>query len=184
MIAFIKKLLGTGKSELVLRIGSLSVFLLLWFAAGVRLDVDSASYIDGTVLRSPLYPLIIKVFSFIDSSLNVLVLFQLLLGLIAVHTLLLTLRKIFNFGFITSAVVLIFISLPYYFITVNQKFFVGNLIMTGSICYPLFLLASAAIFHAVIQQKLRYYLYFVLLTALLILTRIQFLFLYPFFEEH
>ena len=45
----------------------------------------------------------------------------------------------------------------------------------------LFLLASAAIFHAVIQQKLRYYLYFVLLTALLILTRRQFLFLYPFF---
>ena len=181
MTAFIKKLLGAEKSELVLRVGSLLVFLFLWFAVGVKLDADSGSYIDGSILRSPLYPLIIQLFSFIDSSLNILILFQLLLGLFAVHTFMHALRRIFNIGFITSVVVLIFISLPYCFITAKQRFFIGNLIMTGSICYPLFLLASAAIIHAVIQQKLRYYLYFILLTALLILTRRQFLFLYPFF---
>lgn len=181
MITFIKKLFGTEKSELVLRLGSLSLFIFLWSAVGVKLGGDSASYIDGTILRSPLYPMIIKIFSFIDGSLNLLILFQLLLGLFAVHVFLHTLRRIFNFGFITSVVVLIFISMPYYFITVKQKFFIGNLILTGSICYPLFLLASAAIFHAVIKQKLRFYLYFILLTALLILTRRQFLFLYPFF---
>ena len=181
MITLIKKLFGAEKGELALRVGSLAVFLFLWYAVGVKLDLDSGSYIDGSILRSPLYPLIIQLFSFIDSSLNVLILFQLLLGLFAVHTFLHTLRKIFNFGFITSVVVLIFISLPYYFITVKQRFFIGNLILTGSICYPLFLLASASIFNAVIQQKLRFYLHFILLTALLILTRRQFLFLYPFF---
>jgi hypothetical protein len=181
MIAFIKKLLGTERSELVLRVGSLVVFLFLWLAVGVRFDGDSGSYIDGTLLRSPLYPLIIDIFSFIDSSLNVLILFQLLLGLAAIHVFLRTMRQIFDFSFITSTVVLVFISLPYYFITVRLRFFIGNLIMTEAICYPLFLLAAAAIFHALIQKKLRFYLYFILITTFLILTRRQFLFLYPFF---
>ncbi len=181
MFAFIKKLLGPTKSELYLRLGSLLVFLFLWYAVGVRYEGDSGSYIDAHIVRSPLYPLIIQFFGFFDSSLNLLVLFQLLFGLYAIHTFLITMREIFGFGFLISLAVSVFISYPYFFITVKQRFFIGNLIMTGAICYPLFLLATASIFRAVMRQKLRYYLYFILLTALLILTRRQFLFLYPFF---
>jgi hypothetical protein len=181
MIVLLKKLLGTEKGDFTLRVGSLLAFLSLWFVVGVRLDADSGSYIDGSILRSPLYPMVIEIFGSIDSSLNLLILFQLLLGLFAVHALLQALRRIFDLGFVTSAVVLIFIALPYYFITVKQRFFIGNFILTESICYPMFLLAASAIIHAVNRQKLRFYLYFILLTALLILTRRQFLFLYPFF---
>ena len=166
---------------MVLRSSSFVVFIFIWLSAGVRLEGDSGSYIDGSILRSPLYPLIIKLFSSIDSSLYLLIFFQLMLGLFAIHMFLDALRKIFDLDFIVQALVLAFIALPYYFITVNQRFFIGNLIMTESICYPLFLLAAAAIIRAAIEQRLRFYLHFILLTALLVLTRRQFLFLYPFF---
>jgi hypothetical protein len=181
VIALVKRLLGDDKGQIVLRLSSFVVFIFIWLSAGVRLEGDSGSYIDGSILRSPLYPLIIKLFSSIDGSLYLLILFQLLLGLYAIHIFLGALRKIFDFDIIIQTLVLAFIALPYYFITVNQRFFIGNLIMTESICYPLYLLASAAIIRAVIEQRLKFYLHFVLLMALLILTRRQFLFLYPFF---
>lgn len=176
-----KKLLGSERSEVVLRVGSLLLFLFLWYAVGVKFDGDSAGYIEGHFLRSPLYPLIIRAFALLDDSLHLLILFQLLLGLCAIHVFLHTIRKIFDFGFVAAVVVFLFISLPYYFVTLKQQFYIGNVILTGALCYPLFLLAASAIVQAVLRPRLRYYLYFILLTALLILTRRQFLFLYPFF---
>lgn len=143
--------------------------------------VDSGGYITASINRSPLYPLLIQGFSFFDSSLQLLILLQLLLGWVAVHVFLNALQRIFKLDLLLSIIVLIFIALPYYFIFLSVPLFVGNVIMTEAICYPLFLLAIAAICHAVQQQQLRFYIYFIILTMLLILTRRQFIFLYPFF---
>lgn len=177
----INRILGKERVERVFRAATLLFFLLLWFWKGVELLNDSGGYIDGAIIRSPLYPLIIRLFSLIDSSLNLLALFQLLFGLFAIHTLLNTLRKFFYFGYITSVIVFIFISLPYYFVTPNQKFLIGNSIMSGAICYPLFLMAASALCRTLTDNKLRFYIYFIIISALLVITRRQFLFMYPFF---
>jgi len=177
----INALFGEQRKEQIFRAASLLFFLSLWFWKGAVLLRDSGGFIDGRIIRSPLYPLIINIFSFLDDSLKLLVLFQLLLGLFAVHHLLITLKKIFNFGYITSVILFLFLTLPYYFITLNQKLLIGNSVMSGAVCYPLFLLAIWAVFRAIIHKQMRYYIYFILISTLLVLTRRQFLFLYPFF---
>lgn len=139
---------------------------------------DTASYTGLATYRSPLYPLILRINTFFFGAENygVLYLLQILFGLSGVHFLIKTLKGLFQFeGWVTLPLLLVF-GIPLY----GMVYF-GNRILTEAICYPLFLMAFGTLLTGLLRQKTTSLLWFLLWTACLVLTRRQFLFLYPVF---
>ena len=166
------------KAYLYLRYISACIFVMFWYFVGPIQAPDSYTYIHGNEVRSPLYPLIIQM---VNGNLSLLVLLQLALGLFAAHYLLVTLKEIFRFTIDIAIIVLCLLLYPYCHVLAPSVFYMGNYILTEPICYPLFLLALAFLFKGITQGKLSQYIAFIVFSGLLVLTRRQFLFLYPIF---
>jgi len=150
-------------------LGVLFIFLMI---KGPLLAPDSGSYIGKSELRSVLYSLFSQTYPFLKGYLTLTV--QLLLGIYAGITLLKSLDKIFHLSNTLAAFLTLLFFLPYYGPTAF-----GNFILSEALCYPFFLLFSAAFLEGIFLKKTSLVLRSLLWAGLLVLTRRQFVFLYP-----
>ena len=162
-------------SKLHLKYFRLFLFLscCIFIARGVILAPDSNGYIDLSLCRPPVYPLVINFFtSLLATKLFTVVVFQLLFGHIAIYYFINTLQQEFKFNHKLKYLLTAILITPYL-----GK--VGNYILTESICYPTFLFCFTFLINSIIHKSLKYFFYTIILTIILTLTRGQFLFIYP-----
>lgn len=147
------------------------------FLQGPILHPDSASYLYPNPLRPPMYPLLLQINQalFGTNHYHALIFFQLTIGIWAACAFAQTLKKLFALPIWVIAIITIALLIPYGW----QKF--GNIVLTEALCYPLFLCATRSLLQGLIGKKTRSFFFFLGWTSLLILTRRQFLFLYPVF---
>lgn len=172
--------------------GKLSLFTFFYgltlcvvFAAlikkGVWMQADSGSYIDNHVLRSVLYPLVLDVYHLLvqpqsDSDYLGLVAVQIIAGIAASHYFsrywvqLMQLPK--GFLFLFTAILMA----PYFLPTK-----IGNAVLTEALCYPLFLVGLRLLIKGMVERQYNALLLSLVCVVLLVITRGQFLFLYPLF---
>lgn len=161
-------------------------FIALYFVVFIYLVArgpipapDTGTYLNYSPLRSAVYPLILKANSILFGRENFYILYilQILFGLISVVKITTTLRKLFEIDNLTLFLMTLTFLLPYG----PSKF--GNYILTEGICYPFFLWAVSCLFEGILgknpEQNLKELLKFLVWTVLLVLTRKQFLFLFP-----
>jgi len=154
----------------------LSIFTLLMLH-GPQHYTDSETYLNATLIRSPLYPFLIDIFRFFcGSSFEYwLVAFQLTIGGWAIYLFCSIIsRQLFlsPLGFIVT---LALAASPYFGLSIQT----GNAILGEGIAYPLFLFAIYFLIRGLTEKSFRFIGSFVLFSFLLVLTRKQFLFLYP-----
>lgn len=149
----------------------------------VALKQDSAGYINNISIRAPLYPIILSAYTklFGPNNFQILAYLQILAGFL---TAFFTASKIINVINLESNFVklpkilfylIVFLLLfPYY----GPSEF-GNVILTEALCYPLFLLTFSYLLEGLQNKSTKALLLSIVLSGLLILTRGQFLFLYP-----
>lgn len=171
-------ILGDHPWYLALTWGVLVGLFLFLGHQGPNIQPDTGSYLTASAVRSALYPLLLKLNSWLfgPNNFQLLVLAQLAYGILGSIFLAHKIRKLFGLNLWAIPPLLLCLLAPYYG---PGRF--GNSVMTEALCYPTFLLASACLFEGVIGKNSRHLLYFLGLTAILILTRRQFLFLYPVF---
>ncbi len=158
----------------------LCLLLLGYFISlGPILAPDSGGYINNSITRGSLYPLLINFFTLFDNSHFVLVVFQLLLGFGAIFIMVFTLKSYFqsninkNAAFNNALTVILtgVLVFPYF-----GK--LGNYVLTEGIAYPLFLLAFCSLLKGLLKHKPWFLIAFFVLSGLLVLIRAQFLFMY------
>ena len=154
----------------------LAVFTLLMLH-GPQHYTDTETYFNGTLIRSPLYPFVINVFRFLcgNSFEYWLVAFQLILGGWAIHTFCSVVSRQFSLPPWGVLVTLALAASPYFGLSIQT----GNAILGEGLAYPLFLFAIYFLIRGLTEKSFRSIGIFVLFSVLLVLTRKQFLFLYP-----
>ena len=172
------RILSKSKWNLGFNTGCLVLFMALLYQ-GPILQQDSSSYIDFLPTRSPLYPLILKLNVLIAGPDNFygLIFFQLILGFYSAFQLSEKFRSLFSLDRFSKNLFILALLLPYYY--GGEKF--GNWVMTEAIAYPLFLMAVGFLLEGLLRKSTRSLLYCLGFTSLVILTRRQFLFIYPVF---
>jgi hypothetical protein len=143
---------------------------------GMATTNDSASYIGMSSMRSPLYPLLIKLLYFIGGSSYkfCLLCFQTFFGAFGIYVFCSFVHRYFKMLYWLSFLLSICLLAPY--IVFGE---IANIIMTEAIAYPLFLIAIRFLTEAVLEKRARPFIFYMLCCIPLILTRGQFLFFYP-----
>lgn len=143
------------------------------FSLGAVQAPDSWGYLQANILRSPGYPLFIKLIQFVSEkhAETLLVIAQLFLGLWATLVVANSFQKIFGLKQVFFVLFAALLFTPYLAKT-------GNYILTEGLAYPLFLFSIHYLLKGLIyRNNLALGIHFVFLTAL-VLTRGQFLFMY------
>jgi hypothetical protein len=162
--------------SLILALPFVLLFIVLWWQ-GPWLQPDTQSYLTKSPVRSALYPLFLQLNTWLSSNQWGGLLFaQLALGFYSAFFTASKLKKLFALNPWLILLLFVLFLIPYYG---PLKF--GNSILTEAVCYPIFLFASTFLLEGLFQRKTKPLLYFLAFTSLLILTRRQFLFLYPAF---
>lgn len=151
------------------------IFIALYMQ-GPILQPDSSGYLNNATIRSPLYPIILNIYRLFFTHFQVLIALQLLFGFTAAYYTASCLRTAFSFPKVVFWVILVILLSPYY----GPGLF-GNAILTEALCYPLFLLMFSFLIQGLLYQKNKYIIFSMGFVGLLVLTRGQFLFLYPAF---
>jgi len=156
-----------------LSVFTLGVVLYALFC-GVVLDVDSESYISNGIFRSPIYPLLIsastKLFgSAVYKPVIVCQIFLVMLGAIYLSN---VLRKAYTLSERTQTVIVAILVLPYL-----MKW--GNFLLTQGVAYGLLLLVVAHFLQWGFRQSWMNWLWGLFFLAICVLTRRQFVFMYP-----
>jgi len=160
----------------------LFVVLVLYFVAsfslfnhGLIFRADTVGYLNYYSSQPPIYPLLIKICKLIGGS-NfefVLLSIQIIFGFIGITTFSVFLYKHFSLNKWIVLLLSFILFEPYIILRV------GNNWTTESLAYPLFLITVKYLLEGLKQQSLRKFVLSFLFASLLILTRAQFLFLYP-----
>jgi hypothetical protein len=149
---------------------------------GVIWSPDTQQYIDKSVIRPPVYPLLMDVFKFIFGSHEfvALVCFQLIFVLISAIYLSNVLRKKFELHPITFISVNLFLSLPLLSISVAAGIHgeIGNKLLTEAISYGFFLFAVSFLVKTLFLNEKRKFLIFLFLISILMLIRTPMIFMY------
>jgi hypothetical protein len=172
-MAYLQKILQQPRNRIVLEI-LLIVILIAMALRGVVLHPDSDGYINGDITRSALYPTIIHCFLLLSSAhgLFLLVLFQLLLGGVAILKTIDVLQNLYHFRDLLRWTIAVVLLVPY----VGGA--LGNDILTEGIAYPIFLFGISSFLIGIRYKRNKDFLVFLIYITLLVLTRRQFLFLY------
>lgn len=151
----------------------LATLFLYFLRLGPIMSMDSQSYIQKELIRSPLYPLFINGIEIIFGKGNTifLVIFQLLFGFFSCYRMAAFIQKAYNLNGIFFLIILSLLLSPY-------AFYFGNTILSEGLAYPLFLLTVQLLLQALLYKKFRAYGYAIFFLTLLVLTRRQYLFLY------
>jgi hypothetical protein len=149
--------------------------VLLWF--GPLIAPDTGGYVVPSQARPPLYPYFLHVFRLVFGAENYWPVFvgQLFIGLYACQHLTQTLEKVFSLNNLSKGVVFFCLFSPYF---LPCRF--GNYILSEALAYPLFLWSFSYFCESLRSSALKPFLYFLGGVVLLVLTRRQFIFLYPF----
>lgn len=152
------------------------IFCIVLIINGMHYSPGSDSYVNASVIRSPVYPLFIDFFQLLFKS-NFefpLLIIQLSLGLYGIFYFVKTINLIFTINKWALFVLSIIIATPYLF---PSK--IGNNILSEGLAYPLFLFFISNLFRGFFFES-RNKLYFsAIVLFLLVLTREQFLFVLP-----
>ncbi|NOU18341.1 MAG: hypothetical protein HOO91_12365 [Bacteroidales bacterium] len=153
-----------------------SILCFVIFRRGLILAPDSDGYINPTIIRSPVYPLIIQFCKLLVGIYydKLLLLLQIVIGLIGVGVFSKLLFKQFSLNKWLVLVISFMLFSPYIF-----SIQVGNMLLTESLAYPLFLITIKYILEGMSGSNHRKFILSFFFLTLLILTRSQFLFLYP-----
>ena len=140
---------------------------------GVKYYPDSIGYIEGQPIRSAGYSIIILVFKLLfgASGLYILYIFQLIIILLTILSLINFLKKRFK---LTETVVLM-LSLFFYY----AFYRIGRGIATEPLALTFFLLSIRFLLEAIQDRKLKPLIKYFISLFLLVLIRAQFYFLYP-----
>ncbi len=171
----------------------LAVFLLLSLglfgfvlSQGVRFGGDTHSYLDASDYRSPGYVWVILAYDGLFGGQEpaaaperyiLLVGFQCLFGLFGAWLLTRTLQTIFVFPSWLAGIVYLTLLTPYFF--GDYRF--ANTVQSEGVTYPLFFIAISLLLLGLTRRKLGFLFGFLPLLFLLVITRKQFLFVYPAF---
>lgn len=156
------------------------LFVLFCFLCykGPILEPDSGGYIQNATIRSPLYPILLSAYTKIFGADNYgcLAILQILFGFWASFYTASTLTRLPQISVPKSISYLVTLVLlfPYW-----GPCSFGNIILTEALCYPLFLLMFSLLLQALLYKNTRFFIYSMIITGLLVLTRGQFLFIYP-----
>lgn len=149
--------------------------LVLW--RGIELAKDSKGYLDGASYREPLYPLLLDTLELVlgGHALTGALVVQLLLGLIAVGTIIMYLKRGWGLPeWLAWVGVGLLLVLPYLVAPA-----VASRVLSLGIAYPLFLLVMRNLLAAFAEERLDRFAAAAAWAAALILSRLQFLFLVP-----
>ncbi len=152
-----------------------SLIVLLVFLNGIYTTNDSASYIGMSSMRSPVYPLLIKLFYFIGGN-NYqiwLLCFQIIFGTFGLYVFCSFVHRFFKLEYWLTFLLSLSLLAPYFLF--GQ---IANIVMTEAIAYPLFLIAIRFLIESVIDRRMRPFIIYLFCCIPLIMTRGQFLFLY------
>ncbi len=152
------------------------VFGLALLRRGIELAKDSSGYLEGAVFRAPLYPLILEALELVFGrhALTATLVGQITFGLVAVAALVLYLRRAIELpdwlAWLAAALLLV----PY-----AGPLAVANRVLSEALAYPLFLLAVRSLLGAILEDRWGRFAAATGWAAALVLTRQQFLFLWP-----
>ena len=143
---------------------------------GPEFSDDSVGYIEGSSLRTALYPLFLWLTNptSAEALFSISVVVQLLLGAVAVATTAITLRRLLGLGPVASIFTLGCLMAPYF-----GFLHIGNSILSEGLAYPLFLLGFSYLLQALIRNCDRAFLKQLVLFTLASLARSQMAFVYP-----
>jgi hypothetical protein len=147
------------------------VSALLFISSDPVMYKDSSRYLIGSSDGLPLYPLVIAIMQLIFKSLNSVVIFQTILIGISIIFFTKTVTKNFDLDFITKMLIAIFLFLPII------KFY--NNLLTEPICNAFALFFISFIVKSIFNFSIRNIICSSIFMVLLLLTRNQFMFLYP-----
>ncbi len=146
------------------------------YGMGTRLFEDSQSYINNSVLRTPVYPLVIDFFEnfFPGDYLNKLFIFQIAFGFLCAYALARALRDGFKLSNWAGLFIYMILLAPFY-----GSNGIANKIMAESITYSVFMITVTFFVRSFFELTNKNIVMFVLAAVLTALTRPQFLFIYP-----
>jgi hypothetical protein len=156
--------------------------LIIRLKVGVISGGDTQQYIEKSVIRPPVYPLIMDFFKFIFSPYEffALICFQVIFVLISAFYLSRLLWEKFDLHPITFILLHLFLSLPLLSSSVVMGIHgeIGNRLLTEAISYGLFLFAISLLVKALFTSAKENIILFLLLIAILTLIRTQMIFMY------
>jgi hypothetical protein len=162
---------------------SYSLICIVAFIALVQkggwVQADTSGYEANLPIRSMLYPLLLDLYHIIfsidgDFAYTPLVMLQVAFGLFAARSFSYYWVKQFSLPVAWQILVTIILMVPYF---LSAK--IGNAILTEALCYPLFLLFLSSLLKGLIEQNYKALIQALVYVTLLVLTRSQFVFLYP-----
>jgi len=167
----------TKRKQLISAFIVFSYILIVGYliSIGIKYAPDSKGYLEMHPIRTPLYPLIIKLLQLAGGHyFHLLTLvFQIGIGITAVYIFSSYWMQTFNLPIWITFLISLVCFAPY---IISEN---GNYILSEAIAYPLFLIAMRYFFSALLSKKFNHFYIYLLFLLLLILTRSQFLFLYP-----
>lgn len=149
------------------------IFSLILIFLGPEIYPDSQGYLEFSELRAPLYCWFTYLLTW--GSFWPIIIAQLVMAFFSIRCLIKTLRQYFAISLILDVIICGVLYVPYLW---NSH--IGNAILTEGLCYPLFIYFVAFLLKGVFENQVSYLAAAAGFTALLVLTRHQFLFLYPF----
>lgn len=155
----------------------LMALLAIQYLRGVQISVDTTTYADGSFLLSPLSPLLLDIARWTAGSHWQAIVHggQFLLGAAAVYVLSAYLGSRFQLPVWVFCAASYLLLRPY----INGEGRIGNVILAAGIAYPLVLFATRWMLHAITTKERRFFFIVLGFVRALVLTREQFVFLYP-----
>ena len=149
----------------------IGILILLIQSSTPNIYPDSQRYLSGNLHDPPMYSTIIAVMQFIFGTLNSVVVFQGLLIGISIIYFSRTITIHFNLDKITKSIVTLFLFLPI------LQFY--NHLLTEPIGYAFSLLFVSFVVKLIYDFKIQNIIFCTIFVVVLVLTRNQFIFLYP-----
>jgi len=172
-VSFVPKEISKSSQYLFLSLVGL-IGLVLSFQ-GPIITPDTGSYLVYHAIRSPLYPLFLKLNSIFEPyTYNIIVVIQIFFGFYSSWHLSKVIQKFFNLESWFTFIVFFIFLFPYF-----GQCKIGNTLLTEALCYPLFLLFVSFLLKGLLEKNTKYLITSFIITMFLILTRRQFLFIYP-----
>lgn len=174
----IKSYFQSKKEATALIIFSITLHVPIFFylfKTGYILLPDSKSYINNSIVRTPLYPIFLDLFEFLFGSYYLLpvVYFQILASFLASYILSNTLRKYLGFGRYLYLFIYLTLLFPIY-----SPFHIANQILTESLAYISLIITINYLVVYIFGKKIKYLIYFLVFSVITSAIRPQFIFLY------
>ena len=148
-----------------------TIFLLLFYSSDPVIYDDSSRYLEGGLKGPPLYSIIVLTLKSIFKTLNSIIIFQTIFLGFSIAFFTKTVSEHFNLNILKKSIIAIFLFLPI------LKFY--NNLLTEPICNAFSLLFVSFIFKLIYKLNIQNLFWSGIFVVLLLLTRNQFMFLYP-----